>query len=82
MGGIRPPVIGVFLTNSIWLLLFGWEKYWAAALVIVAYQTELNDHPTESVLSKLAWRNSTVGWVLRLGARLGGFSRDFCLFVF
>ena len=27
------------------------------ALVIVAFQTELNDHPTESVLSKLAWRS-------------------------
>ena len=30
------------------------------ALMIVAYHTELNDHPAESVLSKLAWRNGTV----------------------
>ena len=33
----RPLILGIFACNVIWLFLFGYEAYWVAALVILAY---------------------------------------------
>jgi hypothetical protein len=37
LNNIRLPVLGVFAANSVWLFLFGYEVFWPALLVILAY---------------------------------------------
>ena len=35
--GARPLILGIYACNVVWLFLFGYEAYWVASLVIVAY---------------------------------------------
>ena len=65
LGAIRTPVIGLFIANSVWLFLFGWETFWAAAIVIVAYDLFLF-----LVLKRLAvnFASRKHSWQLKLSA--------------
>lgn len=58
-------MIGLFIANSIWLFLFGWETFWAASIVIVAYDLFLF-----LVLQRLAvnFASRKHSWQLKLSA--------------